>query len=166
MHANTLLYSRSIIHGVHLIKNIIWVLLVFFVLGCSEEDTKQDVQEIEETASTVTSASDQLLLNAFQSEQSDLQIEGQGIVIKLLPDDTTGDKHQKFILKLTTDQTLLVSHNIDLAPRIDLLGLGDSVEFYGEYEWNDQGGVIHWTHKDPVGKHPDGWLRYNDILYQ
>ncbi len=56
---------------------------------------------------------------------------------------------KNFILKLNSGQTLLVAHNIDLAPRIPNLQVGDSVEFYGEYEWNKKGGVLHWTHKDP-----------------
>ena len=39
-------------------------------------------------------------------------------------------------------------------------------KFYGEYEWNSEGGVIHWTHKDPAGVHVDGWLEYEGIVYQ
>jgi hypothetical protein len=43
---------------------------------------------------------------------------------------------------------------------------GEMIEFYGEYEWNDKGGVIHWTHHDPKGKHAGGWLRYQGKLYR
>lgn len=32
--------------------------------------------------------------------------------------------------------------------------------FYGEYEWNDEGDAIHWTHKEPDTKQVDGWLEY------
>ncbi|EGR2457903.1 DUF3465 domain-containing protein, partial [Vibrio cholerae] len=93
-------------------------------------------------------ANDSVLQQAYKSQQSDLQVQGFGKVVKVLPDDNDGSKHQKFILKLNSGQTLLVAHNIDLAPRIPNLKVGDSVEFYGEYEWNKKGGVLHWTHKD------------------
>ncbi|EGR2531390.1 DUF3465 domain-containing protein, partial [Vibrio cholerae] len=102
-------------------------------------------------------ANDAALQQAYQSQQSDLQVQGFGQVAKVLPDDNDGSRHQKFILKLNSGQTLLVAHNIDLAPRIPNLKVGDSVEFYGEYEWNKKGGVLHWTHKDPQNRHAHGW---------
>ncbi|HFF5701701.1 TPA: DUF3465 domain-containing protein, partial [Vibrio cholerae O1] len=106
-------------------------------------------------------ANDSVLQQAYKSQQSDLQVQGFGKVVKVLPDDNDGSKHQKFILKLNSGQTLLVAHNIDLAPRIPNLQVGDSVEFYGEYEWNKKGGVLHWTHKDPQNRHAHGWLKHN-----
>ncbi|EGR0366775.1 DUF3465 domain-containing protein [Vibrio cholerae] len=111
-------------------------------------------------------ANDAVLQQAYQSQQSDLQVQGFGQLVKVLPDDNDGSRHQKFILKLNSGQTLLVAHNIDLAPRIPNLKIGDSVEFYGEYEWNKKGGVLHWTHKDPQNRHAHGWLKHNGQVYE
>ncbi len=111
-------------------------------------------------------ANDAVLQQAYLSQQSDLQVQGFGQVSKVLPDDNDGSRHQKFILKLNSGQTLLVAHNIDLAPRIPNLKVGDSVEFYGEYEWNKKGGVLHWTHKDPQNRHAHGWLKHNGQVYE
>ena len=47
-------------------------------------------------------------------------------------------------------------HNIEVAPRVASLELGDTVEFKGEYIWNEEGGLIHWTHRDPGGGHEPG----------
>jgi hypothetical protein len=125
---------------------------------------------INETPSSIseqsTGKSDAIIANAFSNHQSNLQVSGQGVVTKLLPDDNRGNRHQKFIIKLSSDQTLLIAHNIDLAPRISSLREGDSVQFYGEYEWNEKGGVLHWTHRDPNGSHVDGWLEHQGQRYQ
>lgn len=102
--------------------------------------------------------------NATTNES--LLINGAGMVIRILPDDTEGSQHQKFILELSSGQTLLVSHNIDLAPRINSLQEGDIVEFYGEYVWSSQGGLVHWTHHDPDGQHESGWLKHKNSIYQ
>ena len=94
------------------------------------------------------------------------QVEGSGTVVRVLSDDNDGSRHQRFILELASGRTLLVAHNIDLAPRIDSIREGDTVSFYGEFQSNPQGGVIHWTHHDPQGRHPGGWLRHEGRTYQ
>ncbi len=90
----------------------------------------------------------------------------KGEVIKLLKDDLRGIKHQKFIIKIHSGLTLLVAHNIDLAPRIDTLQKGDQIKFCGEFETNSKGGVIHWTHHDPRGKHQGGWIEHKNKRYE
>lgn len=115
-------------------------------------------------ATALAGESDEQLAVAFANQQRNLQIQGEGLVSAMLPDDTTGSQHQRFILRLTSGQSLLIAHNIDLAPRIADLNIGDRVEFYGEYEWNPEGGVVHWTHHDPDARHAAG--RHNAKLYQ
>ncbi len=110
--------------------------------------------------------SGELLKNAYANRISNLQVDGSGIVTSLLPDDTKGSRHQRFIIELGGGQTILISHNIDLAPRIANLNKGDEVGFSGEYEWNSKGGVVHWTHHDPDRKHQDGWIRHNGRVYR
>jgi len=83
----------------------------------------------------------------------------------VLSDDNDGSRHQRFILRISPEQTVLVAHNIDLAPRVSALSVGDTVAFNGQYETNDRGGVLHWTHKDPQGRHQDGWLEHNGRRY-
>lgn len=114
----------------------------------------------------IVSDGDEILAQLFADNLSDTQVYGTGVVISILIDDLQGSRHQRFILELNSGQTLLVSHNIDLAPGIDQLAVGDRIEFFGEYEWNDKGGVIHWTHRDPERTHVDGWLLHNNNIYQ
>jgi cold shock CspA family protein len=111
--------------------------------------------------SRTRTASTDAIGNAFRSSTSGVQVADTGLIVRVLPDDSVGARHQRFILRLASGQTLLIAHNIDIAPRLSDLNVGDSVEFKGEYEWNAQGGVIHWTHHDPQGKHAAGWLKHN-----
>ena len=117
-------------------------------------------------ANVSAATTDDVLARAFARQQGDLQVRGSGTVARLLPDDNDGSRHQRFILALDSGQTLLVAHNIDLAPRIAGLAVGDVVEFNGEYEWNDRGGTLHWTHHDPQGRHEGGWLRHKGRTYE
>jgi hypothetical protein len=103
---------------------------------------------------------------ADTDRQSGAQVSGEGTVTRILGDDSLGDRHQRFILALDSGQSLLIAHNIDLAPRIESLREGDRVSFNGEYEWNDKGGVVHWTHHDPQGQHEAGWLKHRGRTYQ
>lgn len=100
------------------------------------------------------------------ADASNTQVRGAGVVSRLLPDDNDGSRHQRFIIRLQSGQTLLVAHNIDLAPRVVDLKEGDIVEYNGEYEWNPKGGVVHWTHQDPAGRHVAGWLKHDGRLFQ
>jgi hypothetical protein len=102
---------------------------------------------------------------AFREHRSNVQVAGSGTVERILRDDTSGLPHQRFIVRLASGQTVLVEHNVDVAPRIDNIQTGDAVNFFGEYIWNDQGGLIHWTHHDPAGRHVGGWVEVNGKRY-
>jgi hypothetical protein len=114
----------------------------------------------------VVRTGDDAIGRAFANGTSNIQVEGEGTVIRLLPDDLKGSRHQRFIVQLASEQTVLISHNIDVASRINELAVGDTVQFNGEYEWNDKGGVIHWTHRDPRGRHVGGWIKHNGKMFQ
>lgn len=146
---------------------------------------KQSVPETFEANLSVTSdlaandvpvnveVSNSALIEAFKHKKSDIFVEGAGVVKKLLADDNKGSRHQKFLVSVSPEQTLLFAHNIDLAPRVENLKIGDAVVFKGEYVYNPKGGVMHWTHKDPQGenkKHQDkqsgGWIKHNGKIYE
>lgn len=131
----------------------------FLILTCeSQNDTVHEITDPDLTPITV-------IEEAFQNNQSNIQVKQVGTIISILSDDTVGDCHQRIIVQLINEQTLLIAHNIDIAPRVPNPIIGKKLKFYGEYEWNSEGGVIHWTHKDPNGTHINGWLEYEGLKY-
>ena len=119
-----------------------------------------------DSAAALPAAGNAAIADAYSRRLRDVPVEAEGRVVKLLPDDVEGSRHQRFLLDTGAGHTVLVAHNIDLAPRIGGLRPGDSVGFKGEYVWNAKGGVVHWTHHDPDGRHPGGWLLHQGRRYR
>ena len=94
---------------------------------------------------------------AFEHRLSGVVLTVPGVVERVLDDDARPPRHQRFILRTSGGQTLLVSHNLELAPRAPVTA-GDEVTVRGEYEWNDKGGLLHNTHARTRGG-AGGWIR-------
>ena len=88
-------------------------------------------------------------------------VEVSGRVVRLLRDDNDGARHQRFIIDSGGGATLLIAHNLDVAKRVPL-GLGDRVRVRGMYEWNDLGGLVHWTHHDPHCIEDGGYVLFHN----
>ena len=106
----------------------------------------------------------QKINKALSKHDTGSWIETSGQVRRLLHDDHDGSRHQRFIID-TGGATLLIAHNIDIAKRIPL-GIGDRVKVRGMFEWNDLGGLVHWTHHDPHGIEQGGYVRFQSRVYQ
>lgn len=145
--------------------NFILILIAIFAIYFQQGNNENNPDQILKNANNnFTEIS--IIENAFANQQSNLQITQQGVVTRLLPDDLRGSRHQKFIVQLKQGLKLLIVHNIDLAPRVSDLSKGSIITFHGEYEWNNKGGLVHWTHHDPQERHKGGWLEYKGKKYQ
>lgn len=102
----------------------------------------------------------------YRRRESDAWVEATGRVVKILPDDAEGERHQRWLLELSTDITILIAHNIDLAPRVPIK-VGDTLRFRGEYEWTDKGGTIHFTHRPRFQRRqPGGWVDHDGTRFE
>lgn len=163
--------------------NLIWLYLLCFALSAcfkadpsaSHDRSSQSAIDVKQSSQTLdfkplsgnlTSASLPNVAKLYADQANKVEVEDTGRVVKLLADDTNGLKHQKFLVKVASGQTLLFAHNIDLAKRIDDIAVGDTITFRGEYVYNPKGGVVHWTHHDPSGHHPAGWIKLNGKIYE
>ena len=84
---------------------------------------------------------------AYKSRRSGIPLTTAGEVERILEDDHEGIHHQRFIIKVSAEQTVLIAHNLDRAYRAPV-EIGDKVEVRGTYQWNKLGGIIHNTHHD------------------
>ena len=148
---------------------IVLLIAAYFGLDLSGHKKNQSPSSNSVTQNTETTFSNDgidTIKAAYDRRQSNVQVQGSGRVKAILREDNDGTKHQKFILVLKNGLSILVAHNIDLAPKIEDLHKGDIVEFDGEYEYNEKGGVLHWTHHDPQNRHENGWLKHDGRIYQ
>src|SRR5262245_6352342 len=97
-------------------------------------------------AGRAETSGDRTIEEAFHSHRSGVWVESSGIVQRVLDDDRSGSRHQRFIVRLRDGLTLLFAHNIDLAERVPVES-GTTIRFRGMYEWNERGGTVHWTHR-------------------
>jgi len=150
MSLRRLLSNRSRLHLIILVA-----LSAMTCAGCERRDTAVEADQRVTATPAIPAAT-----------SSHTQVRGSGVVTRLLPDDENGSAHQRFIIRVPSGQTLLIAHNTDLAPAIENLRVGDTIEYNGEYEWNPKGGVVHWTHRDPAHQHADGWLKHDGQVFQ
>lgn len=103
----------------------------------------------------------------FAEHRSNVEVTADGAVTRILADDPGPDgTHQRFIVQLTgLSQTVLIDNNVDIGRRAPVTQ-GDPVIIHGEYVWNDQGGLIHFTHHDPVHTHEGGWIDLRGTRYE
>lgn len=107
---------------------------------------------------------------AYLNEASHVEVTTSGQVSRMfgLRAGPSGE-HEGFLMRLQNCArnrfTVRVEDNTGFAGEIPL-GVGDAVSLKGEYEYYPRGGVIHWTHRDPRGRHPDGYIDFNGKRYQ
>ena len=155
-------------------KNVFLILLFLFAsVACDRAAQTTQAGDVEKTSNIETqsvSAKPSMdagaITEAFAAHRNVPQVQGSGVVVKVLKDDTKGLQHQKFLLKVSDSITILIAHNIDLAARVEDIHEGDTVAFKGEYIYTPKGGTVHWTHKDPRGNHQAGWLKHNGKTYE
>lgn len=117
-------------------------------------------------AEAVVTAGTSQIESLYASRRSNEIVTVTATVDRVLADDEKGDRHQRFILAMPSGNNVLVAHNIDLAPRVPGLRAGETVTVRGEYEWDERGGVLHWTHHDPAARHQGGWIEFQGRKYE
>lgn len=107
---------------------------------------------------------------AYMNEASRVDVTATGEVLRVLGlRDGPSGQHEGFLMQLpscnNTRFTVRVEDNVGFTGVIPLTE-GDKLTVKGEYEYYPLGGVIHWTHRDPRGRHSGGYIDFNGKRYQ
>jgi hypothetical protein len=72
--------------------------------------------------------------------------------------------HEKFGIRTDDGRSIEVIDNVKLAPKVPVQP-GDRVRVVGEFIDDPKGPIVHWTHHDPRGTHPDGFIELDGVRY-
>ncbi|MGA8534028.1 MAG: DUF3465 domain-containing protein [Candidatus Tumulicola sp.] len=111
---------------------------------------------------------DAAVCDAFRAGQSHREVVADGRVERVLGVAAGRvSPHEGFLMRLNSgcDVVVRVEANTDFTGTFPLAA-GDRVVVKGEYEFYPGGGVIHWTHRDPRGRHEDGYVEAGGRTYQ
>lgn len=115
-----------------------------------------------------TSANDAAVCDAFQNARSHVEVVADGMVTRVLGvAPGVVSPHEGFLMRLNSGCATIVrvEVNTDLAGTFPV-ARGDRVTVKGEYEYYPMGGVIHWTHHDPRGRHEGGFIEIGGKTYE
>ena len=115
-----------------------------------------------------TSPDNGAVCDAYSYERSHVEVVASGTVTRVLGEqDGRISPHEGFLMRLDSGcaVTVRVEANTDFTGTF-ALAQGQRVTAKGEYEYYPRGGVIHWTHRDPRGRHEAGFIETDGKTYE
>ena len=103
--------------------------------------------------------------DAYVKHHSNLMVEVNGTVVRLLSDEKSNDPVQRFVIVLRNGQRVTMIHDLGQAERVPV-NIDDDVTARGEYIWTEPGGLIRGTHWDPYPTRLHGWIDHDGIRYE
>jgi Protein of unknown function (DUF3465) len=113
------------------------------------------------------SADNAAVCDAYHAGRSRIEVVAAGTVTRVLGTQAGRvSPHEGFLMRLASgcDLVVRVEANTDFTGTF-ALARGDVVSVKGEYEYYTLGGVIHWTHRDPRGRHDGGYIQTKTGTY-
>lgn len=102
--------------------------------------------------------------DAYRAHQSGMMAEVTGTVARILIDDKDDLRNQKFIIRLSNGQMLLVIHDQVASERVPV-SVNDTVLVRGKYQWSETGGTLQFTRRDHSTRRMHGWIEHQGKRY-
>lgn len=114
---------------------------------------------------TRNTENDSDLVRAVNDRRNVNFVEAGGVIVsRILPDDTQGLPHQKWVVKLSNGKEVQAVYNSDMGKRVPVK-IGTVMAMGGEFKMTNIGPLIHWLHRDPRGTRPDGYVIIDGVKY-
>jgi hypothetical protein len=110
---------------------------------------------------------DRAVCAVYSAQRSHAEVVADGTVTRIFGIRAgRASPHEGFLMRLASGCNLVVrvEANTDFTGPIPLAN-GQHVIVKGEYEYYPLGGVIHWTHRDPRGRHEGGYINAGGTSY-
>jgi Protein of unknown function (DUF3465) len=117
---------------------------------------------------TTQTADDPAVCAAYSAGRSHVEVVADGTVTRVFGVQSGRvSPHEGFLMRLASGCNLIVrvEANTDFTGAFPL-ARGDRLNVKGEYEYYPLGGVIHWTHRDPRGRHEGGYIAVGGHVYE
>lgn len=141
------------------------VLFVALMIGLSSTSFARK-QKLPEPLPGQVATGDAVLVQAVQNQKGISFLTAKGLIVtQLLKEDSSGLPHQKFNVKLSNGRVIMIVSNLDMCENIPIQ-VGDEVSVGGQFiATGKASGLVHWTHKDPRKKRPDGFIEFKGHVY-
>ena len=147
----------GIYYGPQTLRRLAGVAILAVLAGCVDAGSNNHA---------VSGAS--LVCKFHDAHQSHQEVTVSGTIVRILGTRVgRSGTHEGFLLKFESDcpLTVRIETNTDLTGPVPI-SAGEHVTLKGEYEYYPIGGVIHWTHHDPRGRHEGGYVEADGKIYQ
>jgi Protein of unknown function (DUF3465) len=117
--------------------------------------------------SAAEAPNDAALCAAYAGGRSHVEVVADGTIVRVLGTQPGRvSPHEGFLFRLASGCSVVVrvEANTDFTGPIPLEP-GEHVLVKGEYEYYPLGGVLHWTHRDPRGRHENGYIQADGRMY-
>ncbi len=121
-------------------------------------------------AAPTDTSSNGAVYDAWRFHRSRVEVTANGAIARIFgAREGPSGTHLGFLLHLAGSEghglTVRVEDNLDLTGPIPL-DEGEAAIVRGEYIYDSRGGLIHYTHRDPRGRHDAGYVQAGGRIYQ
>jgi hypothetical protein len=135
----------------------LFVAAVWYARSSTTGETVHDAERFAGAGCTMAA-------DMFKRHQSAQWVTLSGVIQRRLNDTYGRFQHQRFILGCAKGLHVLVVNDVSVGQRVPIVARS-RITVRGQYVWDSQGGLVHFTHHADGGE-TSGWILFGSHIYQ